>query len=109
MQQIKIFEGHGNNEDDVNSWLREHPEVEIIGINMVPMHDRYTYGAGDICNQWVATIVIYEEEQKCRVCGCTWDHACPGGCYWVEPDLCSKCAEKLQRKEEPQNDEQKQD
>lgn len=32
---------------------------------------------------------------KCRVCGCTDDHACPGGCYWVEPDLCSVCAEKL--------------
>jgi hypothetical protein len=32
------------------------------------------------------------DEQKCRVCGCTWEHACPGGCYWVEPDLCSQCA-----------------
>lgn len=32
-------------------------------------------------------------EQKCRICGCTWDNACPGGCYWVEPDLCSKCAD----------------
>lgn len=28
----------------------------------------------------------------CRVCGCTDDMACPGGCYWVEPDLCSRCA-----------------
>ena len=30
----------------------------------------------------------------CRVCGCT-DHraACRGGCYWVEPDLCSACVE----------------
>jgi hypothetical protein len=30
--------------------------------------------------------------RKCSVCGCTWDHACPGGCYWVAEDLCSKCA-----------------
>ncbi|MFA7331074.1 MAG: hypothetical protein WC326_08380 [Candidatus Delongbacteria bacterium] len=29
----------------------------------------------------------------CRVCGCTEDRACPGGCWWVEPDLCSACAE----------------
>lgn len=29
--------------------------------------------------------------RKCRVCGCTDDHACPGGCYWVEEDLCSQC------------------
>lgn len=29
---------------------------------------------------------------KCRVCGCTEEKACPDGCYWVEPDLCSQCA-----------------
>lgn len=40
------------------------------------------------------TLIPADENQKCRVCGCTWDHACPGGCYWVEPDLCSKCAGK---------------
>lgn len=28
----------------------------------------------------------------CRVCGCTDDRACDGGCSWVEPDLCSACA-----------------
>jgi hypothetical protein len=27
----------------------------------------------------------------CRLCGCTDDNACFGGCYWVEPDLCSEC------------------
>lgn len=30
-------------------------------------------------------------ERKCRKCGCTDDLACPGGCYWVEADLCSRC------------------
>lgn len=33
------------------------------------------------------------DEQRCRVCGCTQNNACPGSCYWVEDDLCSKCAE----------------
>ena len=35
----------------------------------------------------------------CRRCGCTNERACPGGCYWVEPDLCSQCAteEELQK------------
>lgn len=32
--------------------------------------------------------------RRCRVCGCTDNHACLGGCYWVEEDLCSSCAEK---------------
>lgn len=27
----------------------------------------------------------------CRVCGCTDDEACVGGCWWVEADLCSGC------------------
>lgn len=31
---------------------------------------------------------------KCKICGCTDDNACPGGCYWVEPRLCSACVNK---------------
>lgn len=33
--------------------------------------------------------------QKCSVCGCTDDCACPGGCYWVADGLCSRCADKM--------------
>jgi len=29
----------------------------------------------------------------CRDCGCTDGEACESGCWWVEPDLCSECAE----------------
>ena len=36
--------------------------------------------------------------RRCRVCGCTDAHACPGGCYWVAPDLCSACAMKAATK-----------
>jgi len=35
------------------------------------------------------------EEKKCRVCGCDDLHACKGGCFWIEPDLCSQCYEKM--------------
>ena len=34
---------------------------------------------------------------RCRVCGCTEEKACPGGCSWVEVDLCSRCAEKTKK------------
>lgn len=34
-----------------------------------------------------------ETERACRECGCTDDRACPGGCSWAEPDLCSACDE----------------
>lgn len=29
----------------------------------------------------------------CRVCGCSEYSACEGGCWWVEGDLCSACAD----------------
>jgi hypothetical protein len=29
--------------------------------------------------------------RTCRACGCTDSRACPGGCHWVAPDLCSAC------------------
>jgi len=28
---------------------------------------------------------------ECIVCGCTDNHACIGGCYWIAEDLCSNC------------------
>lgn len=31
--------------------------------------------------------------RSCRVCGCTDDRACDGGCSWVDLDLCSACIE----------------
>ncbi len=40
-------------------------------------------------------------ERKCRVCGCTDERCCAGGCWWVEMDpqtgvgLCSVCAERI--------------
>lgn len=31
------------------------------------------------------------DKQKCKICGCTEDKACEGGCHWVKYDLCSAC------------------
>lgn len=31
------------------------------------------------------------QSRVCRVCGCTEEQACLGGCEWVKPDLCSTC------------------
>lgn len=30
---------------------------------------------------------------SCVVCGCIDEIACPGGCMWVVPGLCSSCVE----------------
>jgi hypothetical protein len=29
----------------------------------------------------------------CRECGCTEHAACNDGCGWIEPELCSTCAD----------------
>ena len=34
---------------------------------------------------------------SCRVCGCSDKRACPGGCHWVEKDLCSDCQKLMQQ------------
>ena len=33
--------------------------------------------------------------QVCRMCGCTWSDGCPGGCAWVDPNVCSNCLPQL--------------
>lgn len=35
------------------------------------------------------------DETRCRICGCSDSKPCPGGCYWIEPDLCNKCEGKV--------------
>ena len=36
---------------------------------------------------------------RCRVCGCTEDEACDGGCSWVDGDasLCTTCCPPFSR------------
>lgn len=29
--------------------------------------------------------------QQCRICACTQENACPGGCSWVDASLCDRC------------------
>lgn len=36
--------------------------------------------------------IIDGRQRVCRGCGCTDARACPGGCYWAAPGLCSRCA-----------------
>lgn len=43
----------------------------------------------ECCLDW-----LKQEAPVCRICGCTAIAACPGGCHWIEPDLCSRCAVK---------------
>lgn len=37
-------------------------------------------------------------ERICRVCGCSDYIPCPGGCSWVEEDLCSTCGPAIEKR-----------
>lgn len=43
----------------------------------------------EIYDRWTAGKAL--DVRRCRDCGCTDAWACPGGCWWVERDLCSSC------------------
>ncbi len=34
-----------------------------------------------------------DKKRTCRICGCTDERGCPGGCFWVDEDLCSECSD----------------
>lgn len=60
MEQVKIIEGYSNEEVQINEWLKNNPNIEIKSITTIPMFDRYT--TGDMCNQWVNTIIVFRQE-----------------------------------------------
>lgn len=63
MTQIKIFEGHGNNEDEVNIWLKENKNINVISVMHQTIYDYYDcYTPPTICNQWIATTIVYTGE-----------------------------------------------
>jgi hypothetical protein len=41
------------------------------------------------------------DEPPCRECGCSDSLACPQGCGWTQPDLCSACADELEALADP--------
>ncbi len=43
-------------------------------------------------------VIIDDNFVICRQCGCSQNNGCLGGCYWVEPDLCSSCQVTTERK-----------
>jgi hypothetical protein len=44
------------------------------------------------------------DEAPCRECGSTESLACPQGCGWAQPDLCSVCAAELEALADPIGD-----
>lgn len=43
-------------------------------------------------DKYAYQVALEGQYRKCRICSCTWFSACPGGCNWVEQDLCNRHA-----------------
>ena len=54
--------------------------------------ERYQIGALEMAILRSANGTALAVSPVCRLCKCTDWRACAGGCHWVEPDLCSRCA-----------------
>jgi hypothetical protein len=54
---------------------------------------------GELAEKTYTDLLKYNSTPRrvCKVCGCTDDRACEGGCHWVAPDMdiCSQCVERL--------------
>ncbi len=73
----------------------EKPTIILLAENMEPelMYLAAPFLCIDIPELLATVEEIKKDFRRCRICGCTDDNACEGGCYWVEEDLCSACAE----------------
>lgn len=61
MNQIIVFEGGSeSNTRNCNEWLRENPDAVVLTIGCFPMHEYYSWGTPQICNQWEKMIVAYK-------------------------------------------------
>lgn len=58
--------------------------------------EMYVAGITDRLHPQLAGAIVEEWSPVCRICGCTDEEACDGGCAWVQgdPDLCTSCQAK---------------
>lgn len=70
---------------------------------MSPARKRKPVEAGD-GSYGGMVLSAFDALRACRVCGCTELNACPGGCCWVEEDLCSACVPEGEVARDPRTD-----
>lgn len=88
---IDAYKGKGNS---VLSW--DDVRSDVLDGGLCQALDRLAkYESTGLSPEEISELAaeIFDQKRTCRVCGCTDDNACPGGCYWVEDDLCSRCAD----------------
>jgi hypothetical protein len=83
---------------DVTAALQVMAELADVAVdqasNIVPRRD--DLDAYEVALRQSSAMAAWRQGKKwCRACFCTDDHACDGGCAWVDgvqPPLCTSCA-----------------
>lgn len=70
----------------------EHDLEQLVGTGFL---ERRVDAAGKVQYHVTAAGEAELVSTACRVCGCTDERACDPPCWWVEDDLCSRCARPL--------------
>lgn len=81
--------------NDVTLWLLLLLFSAIVLAAVLALRVRGLQGLVDELELEVAHLAPLFDERRCRICDCTDDGACWAGCWWVEDDLCSSCADDL--------------
>lgn len=56
-----------------------------------PGHPRRLEHSKEFTDRVARQFLNLAYEERCAICGCTEDDACPPGCHWVDKSLCSSC------------------
>ena len=63
----------------------------------VPANRLYVFDVDEDYEEFIGPlddVMLSENLGRCKICGCTFDKPCSGGCAWKYPNLCSSCTEK---------------
>jgi ParB/RepB/Spo0J family partition protein len=77
---------------------RHHPLARVAGDMCAKRDHAITLKLGVACGEcWEHAIRAddrFRTPPVCAECGCTDENACPGGCEWVNDELCTRCVDK---------------
>lgn len=69
--------------------------LSVHGVRLIHPDHGGTDWYEEVTGAWIAAqelaVGMADSVDACRHCGCTDSHACEGGCFWVEDNLCSSC------------------
>jgi len=84
-EPLEVVYGHV---DVVASYVADGAQFGHDNTSNLPDEDRRIF------NEHLEALVAAEVEMRiCRECGCTAERGCPEGCFWVDDDMCSECAQ----------------